>query len=151
MSIPVCQQERKITSLLKWRGDEELWWVGGTPSTSPGNKSRGPLWEQPRSRQARGPHAVSFSHRGPGSHAHMGAGNETLGHIREGVRMRHPSPPPLAVGILQGLHTPSGKAEIRKEPNRWLNQRTRNHVCLCVGSEGKILPWEIKTHRLCVP
>lgn len=37
-----------------------------------------------------------------------GAGNETLGHIREGVRMRHPSPPPLAVGILQGLH-PQGK------------------------------------------
>lgn len=36
------------------------------------------------------------------SHAHVGEGNETLGHIKEGARMRHP-PPRLAAGILGGL------------------------------------------------
>lgn len=43
-----------------------------------------------------------------GSHAHVGAGNETLGHIKEGARMRTPPPPRLAAGILGGLQ-PQGK------------------------------------------
>lgn len=82
----------------------ELQWGRGTPTPAPGTEvgvvvgtaevKAGPvgtMW------------SVSVTE-GPGSHDPVGAGNETLGHIGEGVRMR----PPLAVGILGGLH-PQGK------------------------------------------
>lgn len=61
-----------------------------------------------------------------GSHAHVGAGNETLGHIKEGARMRTPPPHALQLAFSEGY---SLRESIDQEKTvHRLSQRTGDGV-----------------------